>query len=220
MARLPTCLSLLLALTLLAPAGSARAQAYTYRDEHGRWHFTDNAAAVPEEYRDRVEERPMEVLAAGSRGEAEDASVVERILDQPLTGSEMTGADAIEGALGSLFAQVDRDRRARGLSPLSLQQKRALGEWARGSVLPWIAASVLSLLSTIALVIHGFSTGHPVWAVANLLVYVTQPVYVLLHLARDQALVRGAALLVVLAPWAISAYLMKGLFDVVRAMAA
>ena len=218
--RVPACLAAALVLIALCGVSErASAQAYTYQDEWGRWHFTDNWDSVPPKYREQVEERPMEPRP-GSAGAAASESVVAKLLADPLGALESDGRKGvIVAALEDFYQQVNRDRRAGGLAPLSSQQRQQFDDWVRSSIAPWIVASVLSLLSTIGLVIHGFSTGRPGWAVANLLLYVTQPFYVMLHTARENAVVRVGVLLLVLLPWGISIHVGRNLFNVIKAMA-
>ncbi|MEE9279627.1 MAG: hypothetical protein V3V67_05590 [Myxococcota bacterium] len=219
--RVPACLAAALVLIALCVAsGRASAQAYSYQDEWGRWHFTDNWDSVPPKYRGQVEERSMEPRP-GSAGAAasESDSVVAKLLADPLGAFENVGREGVIAAsLEDFYQQLDRDRRAGGLTPLSRQQRQQFEDWVRSSIAPWIIACVLAFLSTIGLVIHGFSTGHPGWAVANLLLYVTQPFYVMLHTARENAVVRVGVLLVVLLPWGISLHVGRNLFNAMKAM--
>ena len=141
-----------------------------------------------------------------------------------LSSSVVTPVDgelgsAMEKILGAVFQQVNQDRRARSLPPLAPQQRQRVEGWLRSSLKPWIASLVLSVIVTIGLMIHGFANGHPIWAVANFLLNVTQPFYVLLHMAQENVALRMLVLLVALIPWGISFYLSWELFAAIREIA-
>ena len=87
-------------------------------------------------------------------------------------------------------------------------------------MLPWLLGTALSLLVSIGLVIHGFATGHPGWALANFFLWVTQPFYVMLHVGENNVGVRVVVLLLVLAPLAIVTFAARSLFGVIQALAA
>jgi hypothetical protein len=201
--RVPTCLLLVFALGGLAlSASDAGAQAYTYEDDKGRRHYTDNPAAIPAEYRDQLEERAMDPMprrASPGAQAGEESAVVERFL-------------------GEFFKQMNQDRRRRSLPPLSLQQRQQVEGWAHTWLGPLIVGSVLSLVLGIGLVIHGFATGHYGWALANLFLYVTQPFYVMLHVGEDKMAVRVIVLLAVLVPMGISTLATKSLVSVAQAL--
>ena len=199
-------------------ADRADGQAYSYKDERGRWHFTDNPAAVPPEYRDEVQERPMNAPPSGSAGE-DDGFAGRFLSSSVVTPVEGELGSAVKKALGAFLQRVNQDRRARSLPPLAPRQRQRVEGWLRSSLKPWIASLVLSVIVTIGLMIHGFANGHPIWAIANFLLTVTQPFYVLLHIARESIALRMLVLLVALIPWGISFYIFWGLFEVIREIA-
>ena len=217
--RVPNCLLMVfstIAFGLLADR--ADGQAYSYKDERGQWHFTDNPAAVPPEYRDEVRGRPMNAPPSGSADE-DDGFAGRFLSSSVVTPVDGELGSAIEGALGAFFQQVNQDRRARSLSPLAPRQRQRVEGWLRSSLKPWIASLVLSVIVTIGLMIHGFANGHPIWAIANFLLTVTQPFYVLLHMAQESVALRMLVLLVALIPWGISFYIFWELFEVIREIA-
>lgn len=206
--RAPVCLLLVLWLGALAlgPASDAGAQAYTWEDDRGRRHFTDNPGAVPARYRSQIEERDMPVLptARGSAAPASDRG-------EP---SEFT-----REFLDEIFAQLDEQRRGAQQPALTRQQKQRMEGWATTWLVPLIVSSVLSFVLGIGIVIHGFATGHIGWALANLFLYVTQPFYVMLHVFEENVGPRIILLVLVLVPIGVSILATRGLIDIVRLLA-
>lgn len=69
--------AILLCITMLLTAETIQAKIYKWTDHHGRMHFSDNIAAVPEAYREQVEERK--------------SSPVSQEDNQPSTGTSQLG---------------------------------------------------------------------------------------------------------------------------------
>ncbi len=206
--RAPVCLLLVLSLGALAlgPASDAGAQAYTWEDERGRRHFTDNPAAVPARYRGQIEERDMSpILRPGGSAAPSGESAGEP--------SQFT-----LDFLDALFGQLDEQRRAKQLPALTRAQKQPLEGWATTWLVPLIASSVLSFLLGMGLVIHGFATGHIGWALANFFLYVTQPFYVMIHVFEESVAARVVLLFLVLVPIGVSVLASRGLVDVIRVL--
>ncbi len=185
---------LLLTISLLLPPSGAHAQAYSYRDDRGRVHYTDNPASVPARFRGRVEERimrPIPGLAPSTEAEAANDGIASEFKTE---------------FLREFFAQVNADRKNRGIAPLSLQQRQSFESWIDTWMTPLIAAYALSLLMTLSLLIHGLMNSHIGWALAGFFLWIPQPFYVLLHVAEDSVPLRVFVFLLVMAPLAIGGF--------------
>ena len=104
------------------------------------------------------------------------------------------------------YAQVNADRKNRGLAPLALQQRQSFEAWMDSWMTPLIAGYALGFLMTIALLIHGLMNSHIGWALAGFFLWIPQPFYVLLHVGEDSVPLRAVVFLLVMAPLAIASF--------------
>ncbi|MGH9885899.1 MAG: DUF4124 domain-containing protein [bacterium] len=159
--RLLVVFALLLGLGWLA--SDARAQAYKYKDERGHVHFTENLYEVPARYRSQVETRdmPVHVPPAGS--------------------AEAKSAPPAEGSVAASFQQRIQDETGQSFSP---KQQEAMNAWMKYWMLPFGAAVLINLVISFGLIIHAFTQGHVGWGIANFLIGVTSPVYLMMHVEQ------------------------------------
>ncbi len=177
---------LTLALCFWSLPETALADTYKYVDDRGRVHFTDSVHAIPARYRDQV---PMDAT-----GEAAETG-----------GGNLFGArdqaDAIGlGMTDVLVRALDEIRKRQKMLPLGHAQKNQLAQFADKRLMGLLISSVVLALFAIGGGIHGFLTAHPRWAIANLVLIVPVPLYVLLHVANDKGLFKLAAFAAVLIP--------------------
>lgn len=156
-------------------AARADAQAYKYKDDRGRLHFTENLYDIPEKYRSQVEVRdmPVHVPAPGS---AEEAS-----------------APPTEGSVAASFQQGLQE--GMGGQSLSPKQQEAMNAWMKRWTIPAIASVVVNLLISLGLVIHAFSQGSVGWGLANFFLGVTTPVYLMVKVEQGMVTRLGLLLL-------------------------
>jgi hypothetical protein len=172
----------LLALALVSGAvallaGSARAQAYKYKDSAGHVHFTEDYYEVPERYRNQIETREMPVQVDPNAAK-----------DQP----------PVPGAGAAAASFEDGVRHGMG-GHLTIKQQDALHAWMKKWMWPWIGAMVVNVIIALSMVIHAFVQGKIGWGLANFFLGVTSPFYLMMHLEQS-VVVRIALLLLYLAP--------------------
>ena len=107
-------------------AGTARAQAYKYKDAQGHVHFTENIYEVPERYRSQVETRDMPAVVDPNAPAPQETAMA--------TSFE----DGLRHGLG-------RD--------LTIKQQDALHAWMKKWAVPVIVAFVLNALIGLGMVI-------------------------------------------------------------------
>ncbi len=159
-------------------AGAAFAQggqAYKYKDDRGRVHFTDNIYEIPPKYRAKAETRdmPVHVPEPGSR--------------------EAAQAPPPEGSVAASFQ--DGLQQSMGTDSLTPQQQEALNAWMKRWVVPFIVTCALNFLIALGLVVHAFTQGHVGWGLANFFLGVTAPVYLMIHVEQSMAARLGLLLL-------------------------
>jgi len=172
---------LALSVGILFAAAEARAQAYKYKDDHGQVHFTENLYDIPEKYRAHLETRemPVHLDLNGQAGEPADGTVQASVED---TVRQVRGKD------------------------LTIKQQDALAKWWKTYGMTWLVVGGIALLVHLAIhlsmVIHAFLNKNMGWGLMNLLVGVTSPFYLMMHLEQSLA-VRLALLGLYLAPGVI-----------------
>ncbi|MFI5315304.1 MAG: DUF4124 domain-containing protein [Myxococcota bacterium] len=154
-------------------AAEGRAQAYKYKDEHGHVHFTENYYEVPEKFRKQLETRDMPIAvdpnaaAGGSPGQAAAATAFQ---------------DGVRQGMG-------RD--------LTIKQQDALAKWWKAWGMTWMVIGGIGLLANLAihlgLIVHALTNDHLGWGLANFLIGVTTPFYLMAHV--QQSIVTRLALL-------------------------
>ncbi|MCH6562148.1 MAG: DUF4124 domain-containing protein [Myxococcales bacterium] len=176
--------ALVLGLMLWSPSHPAAAETYSYVDEQGKMHFTDAYHSIPKRYRNRVQ----------AQGGAEPGDVA-GILGLPgqtaKVGNRMTGM---------LIQGINKARKSKDLRPLVSAQRREVAQFTDERLVVLLISSAVLALFAILLGIHGFLTGRPIWAIANLALLIPTPVYVALHLANNKGFVKLLAFAAVLAP--------------------
>jgi hypothetical protein len=168
-------------------AGSAAAQggqAYKYKDERGRIHFTDNIYDIPAKFRSQVETRDMPAH-----------------IPQPGSAEEKQ-APPPEGSIEASFQ--DGLQQGMGTSSLDPKQQQAFNEWIARWKWPFIGTSALNVLIALALIVHAFTQGHVGWGLLNFVVGVTTPVYLLIHVEQPIA-ARLGLLALYLSPFVVIA---------------
>ncbi len=176
--------ALMLGLMLWSPSHQAAAETYSYVDERGKMHFTDAYHSIPKRYRNRVQ-------AQGGADPRDVAGILGLPVQTEKVGNRMTGM-IIQG--------INKVRKSKDLRPLVSTQRREVAQFTdERLVVLLISAAVLSLFA-ILLGIHGFLTGRPVWAIANLALLIPTPLYVALHLADNKGFIKLLAFAIVLAP--------------------
>ncbi len=174
----------MLGLMLWSPSHQAAAETYSYVDERGKMHFTDAYHSIPRRYRNRVQ-------AQGGADPGDVAGILGLPVQTDKVGNRMTGM-IIQG--------INKVRREKHLRPLVSTQRREVAQFTdERLVVLLISAGVLTLFA-ILLGIHGFLTGRPVWAIANLALLIPAPLYVALHLADNKGFIKLLAFAIVLAP--------------------
>jgi hypothetical protein len=176
---------LTLALCLWNLPETASADTYKYVDDRGRVHFTDSVHAIPVRYRDQV---PMDATGEAAAG-----------------GGNLFGAQDQADAIGLEMTDVlvrvlDEIRKRQKMLPLGHAQKNQLAQFADKRLMGLLISSVILALFAIGGGIHGFLTAHPRWAIANLVLIIPVPIYVLLHVANDKGLLKLVAFAGVLVP--------------------
>ena len=116
-------------------------------------------------------------------------------------GEELQAMAPMEIGFSDLIvATFDKLRSERGLPPLSPDQRQEL-QGAMSSPLRWLlVTSALLTLVAIGSGLHGFANGHPGWAIANLVLVVPVPAYVMLHVGGDGGGLKVLTLAATLAP--------------------
>ena len=166
-------------------AGAAFAQggqAYKYKDDRGRVHFTDNLYDIPAKYRAQVETRemPAHVPEPGS--------------------AEAAQAAPPEGSVAASFQQGLE--KGMGTDSLSPKQQEALNSWMKRWTIPFLATLAVNVLITFGLIIHAFTQGHVGWGLANFFIGVTTPVYLMMHVEQG-AVARLGMLVLYLSPFLV-----------------
>jgi hypothetical protein len=152
---------------LVGLASSAAAQAYKYKDDRGRVHFTENLYDIPEKYRAHVETRDMPTRV-------------------PEPGSpEAAAAPPEEGSVAASFQQeVQKGMGGQSLSPA---QQTAMNQWLKRWTIPAVASVLVSFAISLGLVIHAFSQGAVGWGLANFFLGVTTPIYLMAKVEQGMA---------------------------------
>jgi hypothetical protein len=154
-------------LSLVGLATSAAAQAYKYKDDRGRVHFTENLYDIPEKYRANVETREMPVHV-------------------PVAGSpEAAAAPPAEGSIAASFQQGVQE--GLGEQSLSPAQQTAMNQWMKRWTIPAVASILVNIAISLGLVIHAFSQGAVGWGLANFFLGVTTPIYLMAKVEQGLA---------------------------------
>ncbi len=160
---------------LLAGATTARAQSYTWTDENGRVHMTDDEHSIPEKHRAKAQKR---------------ANLSVQVITPP------AAPDQAEKE-GSLLLQVTLRLLERWFPQMAKEKRRTIAEvivsklWMVALAFPaWLAAVVVAMADAVV-------ARRPWWAVGHLLVGVTVPIYAL----TNRLNARLAAKLGVAAGW-------------------
>ncbi|HKC51868.1 MAG TPA: DUF4124 domain-containing protein [Myxococcota bacterium] len=160
-----------LALGFCLVANKAHAQAYKYKDEAGHVHFTENYYEVPEKYRKKLETREMPVVVDKNSPNA-----------HPAGASEVAFEDGVRSVSGK---------------DLTIKQQESLAAWWKAWGTTWIIVGGISLVLQLAihfgLIVHALTNSHVGWGIANFLVGVTTPIYLMVHL--EQSMVTRVGLL-------------------------
>ncbi len=173
---------LVLGLALTSTPHPAAADMYSYVDDQGKVHFTDSLHSIPKRYRSRVQEK-------GDSGK--EASLLGVTIQTEEAGDRMTGM---------LIQGINTLRKSKDLRPLASSQRRELAQFTDDQLVPLLISSVVLSVFAILLGIHGFLTGRPGWAIANMVLLLPVPFYVALHLADNKGLLKLLAFAAVLAP--------------------
>lgn len=169
---------LAIAVGLSFAAAQSRAQAYKWKDANGHIHFTENYYEVPEKYRKNLETREMPT--AHDPNAAADAAAADT--------TEVAFEDGVRSATG-------RD--------LTVQQQEKLAAWWKAWGTTWLIVGGITLLAHalihLGLIVHALLNSHVGWGIANFLVGVTTPVYLMMHVEKEMP-VRLALLALYLSP--------------------
>jgi hypothetical protein len=167
-------------------AGSASAQggqAYKYKDDRGRVHFTDNIYDIPAKYRAQVETRDMPA-------------------QKPQPGSaEEKQAPPPEGSIAASFQ--DGLQQGMGTGSLDPKQQEALNAWMSRWAIPFFGTLALNVLIALGLIVHAFTTGHLGWGLANFFIGATTPFYLMIHVEQPMA-ARLGLLALYLSPFVVA----------------
>jgi len=155
----------LLSLGLWIPSRAVQAETFSYVDGSGNLHMTDSLQTVPPEYRATTDVRP----------EPGDADSLQASLDQRRKASSRM-----------ILASIRQIRKSNGMGALSHRQKREFNAFMRTWLPLNLAACVILTLVWILAVIHGFNHDHRRWAMINLGLAVTVPVYAWLYMGQKQ----------------------------------
>ncbi len=192
---------LVLGLALPSLPGIASAETYKYVDEKGKVHFTDGLHSVPQRYRRGVERRDIGAPVNGGLG---------------LFGA-WNRAESASNNMGSMLrAGINQIRREKNMPPMNARQRLELAEFSDAPLMRLLISSALLTLAALAAGIHGFLQAHPGWAIANLLLLVPVPIYVLLHLANDKVLLKLFLLVATAAPTLVMLKISWDLFGLMR----
>jgi hypothetical protein len=160
-----------LAVGLGLVANKAHAQAYKYKDEAGHVHFTENYYEVPEKYRKKLETREMPVVVDKNAPNAE-----------PAGANEVAFQDGVRTVSGK---------------DLTVQQQDALAKWWKSWGTTWMIVGGITLALQLAihlgLIVHALTNNHVGWGLANFLIGVTTPIYLMVHV--EQSMVTRLGLL-------------------------
>src|SRR5258706_1818500 len=157
-------------------ANKAHAQAYKYKDEAGHVHFTDNYYEVPEKYRKKLETREMPVVVDKNSPSA-----------APAGASGVAFEDGVRSVSGK---------------DLTIKQQEALAGWWKTWGTTWMIVGgitfALQLAIHFGLIVHALTNSHVGWGIANFLLGVTTPIYLMVHL--EQSMVTRLGLLLMYFP--------------------
>jgi hypothetical protein len=145
-----TALGLGLAIAVASPAG---AQVYTWEDDRGRIHMTDDEHQIPARYRKQVQTREMAPSPASAGGKPAPDSV---------SGALRAG---LIDAVDAHFTEVPRDKRGVIVNVLM--------EWLWTIVI----AGVLCSIATACMFFHACASHRPLWAIAHFFLGFTVPIY-------------------------------------------
>jgi hypothetical protein len=163
-ARIALVIALAVGLGLVA--GKAHAQAYKYKDENGHVHFTEDYSEVPAKYRKHLETREMPAIVDPNAPQATPAEA----------RTEVALQDSVRSVSG-------RD--------LTIKQQEALSKWWKTWGMTWMIVGGVTVLLQLAihlgLIIHALTTDHIGWGIANFLVGVTAPIYLMMHVEQSVA---------------------------------
>ena len=183
------CAALVLGLAFWSPPQPASAEMYSYRDEQGKMHFTDQPHSIPKRYRHQAQQR-----AADGSVEEVGSSLLGAAARTDAVGNQMTGA---------LIRATNKMRSNKNLYPLAYSQRHELRQFTNQRLTALLVSGLVLTLAAIAFGIHGFLTAHPGWAIANLILIVTVPIYVAFHVANNKGVLKLIALAAVLVPTVI-----------------
>lgn len=173
-----------LGLMLWSPSHPAAAETYSYVDDRGKMHFTDAYHSIPKRYRSRVQ-------AEGTNDPTDVAGVLGFPGQTAKVGNQMTGM---------IIKGINKVRDGKDLRPLGPMGRREVSRFTDERLMVLLISSGVLILFAILLGIHGFLTGRPGWAIANLALLLPAPLYVALHVADNKGFVKLLALAAVLAP--------------------
>ena len=176
--------ALVLGLMLWSPSHPAAAETYSYVDDRGKMHFTDAYHSIPKRYRSRVQ-------AEGTNDPTDVAGVLGFPVQTAKVGNQMTGM---------IIKGINKVRDGKDLRPLGPMGRREVSRFTDERLVVLLISSGVLILFAILLGIHGFLTGRPGWAIANLALLLPAPLYVALHVADNKGFVKLLALAAVLAP--------------------
>jgi hypothetical protein len=155
-----------LAVGLGVLASKAHAQAYKYKDENGHVHFTENYYEVPEKFRKKIETRDMPTVVDPNSPNAGPADAATEVALQDHVRS-VSGKD------------------------LTIKQQDALSKWWKTWGMTWLIVGgitvALQLVIHLGLIVHALTNGHVGWGVANFVLGVTTPIYLMAHVEQSMA---------------------------------
>jgi hypothetical protein len=187
----------------LGAAGGARAQTYTWTDENGRVHMTDDEHEVPAQYRKTAQKRESSggVQVIPGYGRSGAAPAPEAPKKTPLE-------QALSDVVDERFPQVPKGRRAALVTALI------------GKVPVLIVGAVLCTIATLLMAAHAAAYRRPFWCVGHLVVGVTVPFYALSSRLDSnwfvKALVVAGWALGPFAAWQVHTAVARALYTVAR----
>ena len=156
-------LVLAIAVGLSFAAVHAHAQAYKWKDANGHIHFTENYYEVPEKYRKNIETREMPTQVGDPTAEGAEPDA-----------SEIAFQDGVRSMSG-------RD--------LTVKQQEQFDAWWKTWGMTWIIAGGLSLVANLVihlgLVVHALINGRVGWGIANFIIGISTPIYLMVHVEQS-----------------------------------
>ncbi len=158
-------------------AAEVRAQAYKWKDASGHVHFTDNLYDIPEKYRPNIETREMPAQLGDPSGDGEEADA-----------SEIAFQDGMRNMSGQ---------------DLTVKQQEQFAAWWKTWGMTWIIVGGIALLANVviqlSLIVHALTNGHIGWGIANFLIGISTPIYLMVHVEQSMG-TRLALLALYLSP--------------------